>query len=109
MIGEGTKVYDSIIMNTAKIGDNCNIYKAIIAENVRVGNNCELGVGEEKENRHHPNIYCNGLVTLGEGTVIPDGVRIGKNTVILGETTREDYPDGWLDGGESLIKGGCRV
>ena len=59
VIGAGTKVYDSIIMNESQIGENCNIYKAIIAENVKVGNGCELGVGEEKENKQHPNIYCN--------------------------------------------------
>ena len=106
IIGEGTVVADSIIMNSSQIGSNSKIYKAIIAESVKVGNNCELGVGDEKENREHPNIYCNGLVTLAEGTVIPDGIRIGKNTVISGETTPEDYRDGWLDGGESLIKGG---
>ncbi len=104
VIGAGSKVYDSIIMNSSEIGENSNIYKAIIAESVKVGNNCELGVGEEKENKQHPNIYCNGLVTLAEGTVIPDGIRIGKNTVISGVTTAEDYQNGWLDGGESLIK-----
>ena len=37
---------------------------------------------------------------------IPDGVRIGKNTVISGVTTPEDYNGGWLAGGESLRKVG---
>jgi len=46
------------------------------------------------------------LVTLGEGAVVPDNVRIGKNTVISGVTKPEDYPDNWLDGGECLIRGG---
>ena len=106
IIEEGAVVSDSIIMNKAYIGRNSKLYKVIMAENARVGLNCELGVGEEKENKSHPNIYCNGLVTLGEGTVIPDNIRIGKNTVISGITKSEDYQNNWLDGGECLIKGG---
>ena len=106
IIEEGAVVSDSIIMNKSSIGRNSKLYKVVMAENARVGENCELGVGEEKENRNHPNIYCNGLVTLGEGTVIPNGVRIGKNTVIAGITKPEDYPGNWLDGGECLLKGG---
>jgi glucose-1-phosphate adenylyltransferase len=106
IIEEGAVVSDSIIMNKCTIGRNSKLYKVIMAENGKVGSNCELGVGEEKENKSHPNIYCNGLVTLGEATVIPDNVRIGKNTVISGITTPEDYPNNWLDGGECLIKGG---
>ena len=106
IIEEGAVVSDSIIMNKSYIGRNSKLYKVIMAENARIGSNCELGVGEEKENKNHPNIYCNGLVTLGEGTVIPDNVRIGKNTVVSGITKPEDYPDNWLDGGECLIRGG---
>ncbi|MBO4414513.1 MAG: glucose-1-phosphate adenylyltransferase [Lachnospiraceae bacterium] len=106
IIEEGAVIADSIIMNKAYIGRNSKLYKVIMAENARVGINCELGVGEEKDNKSHPNIYCNGLVTLGEGTIIPDNVRIGKNTVISGVTKPEDYPNNWLDGGECLIKGG---
>lgn len=107
VIKEGTVVSDSIIMNGTQIGSGCHIHKAIMAENVHIGDNCELGVGDEKDNREHPNIYCNGLVTLGEGTVVPEGVKIGKNTVVAGVTAPGDYPNGMLDSGESLIRGGA--
>ena len=40
-----------------------------------------------------PKIYNSGLVTIGECTVIPDGVKIGKNTAVSGETKPEDYPE----------------
>ena len=49
-----------------------------------------------------------GLVTIGEDSVIPDGVQIGKNTAIKGVTEPSDYPDGVLAGGETLIKVGDR-
>ena len=40
--------------------------------------------------------------------MIPSGVQIGKNTAISGVTTPEDYTDGVLGGGETLIKAGER-
>ncbi len=106
VIEEGAVVCDSIIMNGTRIGRGTKVYKSIIAEKAVVGRDCELGIGDEVENKAHPNIYCNGLVTLGEGTVIPDGIHIGKNTVISGITTAADYNNNWLGGGESLIKAG---
>ena len=39
---------------------------------------------------------------MGERSVIPDNVRIGKNTAISGITTPEDYPDGELAGGQVI-------
>lgn len=105
-IGKGSVVRDSIIMNQTSIGEGCEVNKAIIAENVSVGNHVRLGVGEEKENETAPHIYNQGLVTVGEKSVIPDGVSVGKNTVIFGETERKDYPDSFLAGGKSLIKAG---
>lgn len=105
-IGKDTVVRDSIIMNNTRIGDGCGLDKAIIAENVQVGNGVKMGVGEEEENDLAPHIYNSGIVTVGEHSVIPDGVSIGKNTVIFGETSLSDYSDAALAGGKSLIKAG---
>jgi len=105
-IGEGTVVRDSIIMNETVIGDNCEINKGIIAENVTIGNDVKLGVGEETENDSAPHIYNHGLVTVGEKSVIPNGVSVGKNSVVGGITVKEDYPDSYLGSGRTLIKAG---
>ena len=107
-IEEGAVVRDSIIMSSTTIGAGTTVDKAIIAEGVTVGKNCELGIGEEKENKVKPSVYAFGLVTIGEDSVIPDGVKIGKNTAISGITEPADYPNGLLDGGETLIKVGDR-
>ena len=105
-IGRGAVIRDSIIMRDTVIGDNVTIDKSIIAENCKIGSNVELGFGDEKPNVLNENIYGFGLVTIGEDSVIPDGVKIGKNTAILGETYIEDYQDGILPGGEVIIKAG---
>lgn len=105
-IGEGTVVRDSIIMTGSEIGENCTIDKAIIAENIKVGNHVKMGVGEYAENLVNPKVYAFDLVTISEGSVIPDDVSIGKNTAIVGETTKEDYPDGLLESGHCIVKAG---
>lgn len=106
IIEQGAKVYDSIIMKSTTIGENTKVNKSIIAENCFIGSNCEIGVGEEYINEKYPNIYMDGLVTIGENTTIPNNIKIGKNTAISGGTTTEDYADCILKSGECLIKAG---
>ena len=106
VIKEGAVVRDSIIMQNVSIGENCVIDKAISAENVDVGDNVTLGIGSDVPNKLKPNIYSFGLVTIGENSVIPANVQIGKNTAVSGVTTKEDYVDGVLESGETLIKVG---
>ena len=103
-IEEGAVVRDSIVMRHTVIGRGSEVNKAILAENVRVGKNVRMGVGEEVPNEYRPDIYGWGLVTVGEDTVIPDGVTIGKNTVISGKTLPEEYENGVLPSGAALIK-----
>ena len=107
-IEEGAVVRDSILMQGVTIGKGCVVDKAIIAEDTKVGDHVTIGIGGEIPNKEKPDIYNHGLVTIGENSVIPSGVQIGKNTAISGVTTPEDYKDGVLGGGETLIKAGER-
>ena len=109
IIEKGTVVRDSIIMKDTVIGEGCVIDKAIIAEGVKIGNGVTLGIGSETPNRMKPDIYTFGLVSIGENSIIPPDVQIGKNTAVCGITRREDYPDGRLVSGETLIKAGERI
>ena len=107
-IGKGTIIRDSIIMNETEIGENCVVDKAIIAENVKVGDNVTIGIGSDKPNKMRPDIYNSGLATIGEKSVIPSDVQIGKNTALSGVTSKEDYIGGVLESGETLIRAGER-
>ena len=127
IIGEGTEVYgqvinsvigagviiakdavvkDSIVMKGSVVGKGTVVEKAIVAENVTIGENVHLGVGEYAPSKYDPKVYQSDLVTIGENSVIPDGVKIGKNTAIVGETVAEDYQDGLLASGDYIIKAG---
>ena len=105
-IRAGAVVRDSIIMRDCVVGEGAEVTKAIVAEESVIGAGAQLGVGEYAPNRYDPKVYQFDLVTIGEHSVIPDNVKIGKNTAISGVTAAEDYPAGSLAGGESIIKAG---
>ena len=105
-VEKGAEVRDSILMNGTRVGAGSRLHKVIAAENVTIGAGAVLGEGRDIPNDTRPDIYREGIVTLGEDTVIPEGVSIGKNVVISGVTTAEDYPGGRLESGKSLVKEG---
>ena len=105
-VGENAEIHDSIIMQGSVIKPGTKIYGSIIAENVEVGENCTIGVGEYADSKLSQKIYNCDLTVIGEGSVIPDGVTIGKNVAISGKTEPSDYPDGKLPSGDYIVKAG---
>ena len=105
-IEPGAEVHDSIIMRDCHIKAGAKVNKAIVAEDTTVGEGSELGVGEYAPSKYDPKVYQFDLVTIGEHSVIPDHVKIGKNTAISGVTTLEDDTDGALASGDYIIKAG---
>ncbi|MCR4960531.1 MAG: glucose-1-phosphate adenylyltransferase [Lachnospiraceae bacterium] len=105
-IGKDAVIRDSIIMSGCVIGEAATVDKSILAEGVIIGDGTKLGVGDEAESDLNPKIYNSGLVTIGEKSVVPANVEIGKNTVIFGTTEPSDYSGGRLESGKSIIKAG---
>ena len=105
-IEEGAEVTNSIIMDNTVVKKGAKVNKSIIAEWVEIGENDILGEGEEVPNETDPHIYSDGLVCIGEHTVIPAGITIGKNTMVCGATELSDYPDNKLASGRTLNKAG---
>ena len=108
-VGRGSVIRNSIIMQDVTIGENVVIDKGIIAENTKIGDRAQVGVGEYAPSTYNPKVYASDLVTIGEDSIIPPDVRIGRNTAILGVTTAQDYPDGMLASGDAIIKAGVMV
>ena len=93
-------------MQDSVIGEGAVVEKAIVAEDVKVGAGAHLGVGEYAQSKYDQKVYQFDLVTIGEHSVIPENVKIGKNTAISGATAAEDYPNGELGSGGYIIKAG---
>ena len=106
IVEEGAIVRNSILMRGVHIKKGAVIDKAIIAENTVVGENAKLGVGEYAPSKLSQKVYAFDLVTIGNDSVIPDNVSIGKNTAIHGKTEESDYPNGLLESGGYIIKAG---
>ncbi|MCR4611023.1 MAG: glucose-1-phosphate adenylyltransferase, partial [Lachnospiraceae bacterium] len=106
IVEEGASIVDSIIMKNVVIKKGAHIEKAIIAEDCVIGEKTKVGVGEAAESKLNAKVYAFDLAVIGENSVIPDNVTIGKNTAIRGVTTKEDFPQGKLESGGYIIKEG---
>ena len=104
IVEEGAVVKDSIIMTNCIIGKNVMIERAIVDENCIIGANTQIGLGANIKNFDKPDIYNTGITVIGEDSIIPENVEIGKNCVIFGETLIEDYKDNKLLSGISILK-----
>ena len=109
VVEEGAVVRNSILMQNAVIQKGAVVDRAIIAEDSVVGQRTRIGLGNEVPNRLKPAVYSFGLAVIGERSVIPADVVIGKNTAVFGVTCPQDYPGGVLASGETLDKAGERA
>jgi glucose-1-phosphate adenylyltransferase len=98
-INEGAVVIDSIIMANTTIGANTTVLKCIVDENTVIGSKVMIGEGDNIANLLKPKVYDTGITVIGENSYIPNGVVIGKNCAILGETNYEHYDNKRLESG----------
>ncbi len=102
-IEEGAKVYDSIIMNKAVIKKNATITRGVIAEEALVGENVTIGEGPNTINEEFPKIYYSGISVVGDRTIVPDNIKIGKNCALNGQMCVQDFPDMKLESGKNML------
>ena len=101
-VESGAEIRDSIIMANCVIGENTIIDRCIIDENCIIGANTKIGMGENVPNKRKPHIYDTGITVIGESSIIPNGVTVGKNCVICGATRAEHYENMSLESGETI-------
>lgn len=102
-IEEGAVVKDSIIMEGCVIGKNAVLDRVIVDQNTVIGDNVKMGLWDNIPNKQKPKIYNTGITVIGSDTVVPDNIEIGKNCVVYGKTTAEDYSESKLPSGQSVI------
>ncbi|MBE6024002.1 MAG: glucose-1-phosphate adenylyltransferase [Cellulosilyticum sp.] len=104
IIEEGAVVKNSIIMGETIIRKGANLETCIVSEKCEIGENTYIGVGEAVPHVTKPHIYYSGITVIGDNTIVPDNVKIGKNCEVGGHTLQKHYEDGMLESGHSLIK-----
>jgi len=102
-VEEGAVVRDSILMENCFVGKGAVISRCIVDENSSVGAGTKIGEGENIPNKDKPKIYDTGITVVGENTSVPEGVVIGKNCVIYGQTDISHYENSHLESGQSII------
>lgn len=124
LIGEGSEIYghvynsvigsnvtiekdavvkDSIVMGKALIKKGAEITRTIIAEKAVVGEGTLIGVGDDVINEEFPNIYNSGLSVIGDKTVIPPHMIIGKNCAISGPITEKNFTSKQFPSGKNMV------
>ncbi len=104
VVEEGAEVRDSIIMNDTLIRGGARVDRCILDKDVVVGAGAQLGYGEElTANRDAPDILANGITIVGKGAHIPDGVRVGRNCRIDTGVQPDQFTDGELPSGQSIL------
>jgi glucose-1-phosphate adenylyltransferase len=98
-VARGAVVRDSIVMHDCVIGENASLERAILDKEAHVGAGTRVGDGEDRTpNRACPQHLSSGLVVVGKGAELPEGLRVGRNARIGAgvreEGIRQDVPAG---------------
>jgi glucose-1-phosphate adenylyltransferase len=82
-VGEGALVRDSVILNDTIIEPGAVVERCVIDKEVRICQNAL--VGHSENNRPNPELPARlntGLTLVGKGSIVPAGMRLGRNVVI---------------------------
>ena len=90
----GAVVRDSIVMFDSVIRAGAVVDRSILDKEVTVGPGAIVGEGADLTvpNKLEPNRLYSGITVVGKRTVIPRGVRIGRNVKIGGDVRATDFP-----------------
>ena len=94
-VGEGALVRDSVILNDTIIEPGTVVERCVIDKDVRICR--EAIVGHSESNRPNPELPVRlntGLTLVGKGSLVPAGVRLGRNVVIHPFSGAEAFGNG---------------
>ena len=92
VVERDAEVVDSILMNGTRVRPGARIERAILDKQVWVGAGARLGGGEGPPNQVCPEHLASGLVIVGKGAALPDGIEVGPNVRVDPGTRVEDFP-----------------
>src|SRR5215212_6032040 len=103
----GAVVRDSIVMFDSVIRSGAVVDRAILDKEVVVGPGAIVGDGPDFDtpNKQEPGRLNTGITVVGKRTIIPRGVRIGRNVKIAGGVRSTDFASRVVKSGASVDAG----
>jgi len=91
-VAAGAEVRDSIVMNDTSIGRGATLDRAILDKEINVGDGAKIGVGDgAPPNRACPDHLSSGLIVIGKGAQLPEGISVGRNARIGAHVRERDF------------------
>ncbi len=82
-VAEGAVVRDSVILADTVVEAGAVIDRCVVDKRVQVGAGARIGDGDDNSaNKSLPEVLNTGLTMIGEKSVIPEGLVIGRNVVV---------------------------
>jgi glucose-1-phosphate adenylyltransferase len=100
----GAVVRDSIVMFDSVIRSGAVVDRAILDKEVVVGQGAIVGDGpyDDRPNKAEPGRLNTGITVVGKRSVIPRGVRIGRNVKVAADVRSSDFTGRIVRSGESV-------
>jgi glucose-1-phosphate adenylyltransferase len=92
VVERDAEVVDSILMNGTRVRPGARVERAILDKQVWVGAGAQIAGGAGPPNEVCPEHLASGLVIIGKGAALPDGIEVGPNVRIDPGTRPEDFP-----------------
>jgi glucose-1-phosphate adenylyltransferase len=91
-VAEGAVVRDSVILYDAVIAAGAIVDRAIIDKRAVIGAGAQIGSGEDNQpNSALPHVLNTGLTLIGEKSVVPEGLTLGRNVVVHPGTDAKSF------------------
>ena len=99
-VTQGAAITDSIVMHDAHVGRGAVLDRAIIDKEVTIGEGARVGHGDATTpNQACPDHLSSGLLVVGKGARVPEGVSVGRNARIGAHVTERGFTGDLSAGG----------
>ncbi|OPZ71358.1 MAG: Glucose-1-phosphate adenylyltransferase [bacterium ADurb.Bin478] len=94
-VAAGAVVKDSVIMHDVRIGGKAEVTSVIADKGAVFGPACRVGGPgpSEQPNEKYPDHLFSGLTLVGKKAVVPERIKIFRNTIVEPQTTPQSYGD----------------
>jgi glucose-1-phosphate adenylyltransferase len=100
-VGRGAVVRNSIILTDTIIENGAIVDRTIIDKQVVVHQNAHVGYGVD----YSPNLVgdlTSGISLVGKNGTVPEGVRVGRNCIVAGDTKPSDFTGTMVPSGTTV-------